>query len=296
MLVAVTAATERRVLVTGASGKLGRVVVAELARPGSGLTPVAVDREAPAGGDLDGVPVRTLELTDQAAVREAVAGCDAVIHLAAYPRPGIVPDATLFANNTQATYQVLEVAAAGGVGTVVLASSASAYGMTYARRPFSPRYVPIDEDHPLLAQDAYALSKVVDEATAQRFARGFGLAAVALRFHLVAWPGQVADLVARLAADPGPEARNLWGYVEVHDAARACVAALRVKEGFHAVNVCAADTLCAAPTAELLARYHPSTEVREPIVGTASAWSTARARDLLGFAPRWSWRSSSPRR
>jgi nucleoside-diphosphate-sugar epimerase len=52
---------------------------------------------------------------------------------------------------------VAELAAAGaaaacGIRNVVMASSASAYGMTFAPEPFSPAFVPIDEDHPLLTR------------------------------------------------------------------------------------------------------------------------------------------------
>jgi nucleoside-diphosphate-sugar epimerase len=100
-----------------------------------------------------------------------------------------------------------------------------------------------------------------------------------------------ARAVADLARDPGKDVRNLWGYVEAGDAARACRLALDAPAGFHPVIVSAGDTLCAAPTEELVRTYHPKTELRRPIPGTASPWSTERARRLLGFEPRWSWRS-----
>jgi nucleoside-diphosphate-sugar epimerase len=282
------AAVKRKVVVTGAAGKLGRCVVAQLVTAGIGV--VAVDRRRPADGELDGVPVAVVELHDPEATRRALGGCDGVVHLAGIAGPGRVPDAELFANNTQATFHVLAAAAAGGVRSVVIASSASAYGMTFAPEPFSPRFVPIDEDHPMLAKDVYALAKEVDERTGAMFARSAGMAVVALRFHWIVDAVEARQAAARLAEDPGNDARNLWSYAGTQDAARACRLALEAPAGFHPVNICAGDTLCEAPTEELIRRYHPDTEVRRPIPGTGSPWSTERARCLLGFEPGWSWR------
>jgi hypothetical protein len=44
------------------------------------------------------------------------------------------------------------------------------------------------------------------------------------------------------------------------------------------------------PTEELLRTLLPTTELRSPLPGNASAWSTTRARELLGFVPEYSWR------
>jgi nucleoside-diphosphate-sugar epimerase len=187
---------------------------------------------------------------------------------------------------------MLTAAAEEGIRHAVISSSVCAYGTTFARRPFSPRYAPVDEDHPLAPQDPYSLSKVVDEASGRAFADGYGMSVVALRFHWIGAADEVRAQAARLAALPEPVmSRDLWCYIEVGDAARACELALRVPEGFHALNICATDSLSRVPTEELLSRFHPDTEIRTRIEGTASAWSTVRARQVLGFVPEYSWRT-----
>ncbi|WP_162606328.1 NAD-dependent epimerase/dehydratase family protein [Jiangella asiatica] len=279
----------RTVLVTGAAGRLGRSVVTMLRSAGSAV--VAVDR---APGVVDGVQVRAADLADPHAADTVVAGCDEVIHLAAIPGPHAAPAATVFANNTAVTFRVLHAAAARGIRTAVVASSVSAYGLTFGPASFSPRYVPIDEDHPLTPYDPYGLSKQVDEHTAAMIARSTGLTVVAPRFGWIATRDMVAERVRQVAADPGAgkSVRELWGYVELGDAARACVAALDVRDGHHSVNVLAPDSLSTTPTAQLVARFHPSTRIRAGLTGTASAWSGDRAARLLGLGSMWSWRDA----
>lgn len=275
-----------RVLITGAAGNLGGAVRDELTA--HGIQVLAVDRSPGQG-------ITQLDLLDIDAVRAAARGCDAAIHLAAYPAPGIVADNELFANNTQATFHLLTAAAEQGMAAVVIASSISAYGMTFAHRPFSPRYAPIDEDHPMAPQDTYGLSKVIDEQTAQMMTRAHGMSVVALRFHWVTDLARARDRARRLTHISDPVSiRELWSYIDRRDAAAACWRALAVRDGFHALNTCAADTLCHTPTSELLARHHPDTEIRADLDSYRSPWSTDRAREVIGFVPRWTWRSTAP--
>jgi nucleoside-diphosphate-sugar epimerase len=272
-----------KVAITGAAGRLGKRVVAECRDAGIGV--VAVDRVPSADLTLDAV----MELHDLERVRETFAGCEGVIHLAAIPAPGHVPDDQLFANNTQSTYAVLNAATAAGVRSIVLASSASIYGMSWAPRPLSPAYVPIDEQHPLNIHDTYALTKQVDECTAAMLARLHPeCSVVALRLQWVATTVEIREMAARLTVDPTEQAQNLWSYVEAGDAARACRLALTAPAGFHVVNVCAAETLCKVPTEELVRTYHPQTKAREPLPGTATPWAMDRAYELFGFQPEWS--------
>lgn len=277
----------RRALVTGAAGRVGRAVVADLVNVGFEVRPT--DRPEQALSP-DGVQIVPADLADPDAVRELAEGCEAIVHLAAYPSPIGRPGHEVFANNCLATYHVLAAAVDAGVERVAMASSCSAYGMPWAHRPFSPLYVPLDEDHPLLPQEAYGLSKQVDERTAEMFTRGHDLTVTALRFHWVATAEEIHARAKELASDPqdGRAAPELWGYIEIGDVARACRLALDAPAGFHALNICAADTLSDVPTAELIARQHPTTEVRSSLEDTTSPWSIARAREVLGFVPQWS--------
>jgi nucleoside-diphosphate-sugar epimerase len=285
--------TAKRILVTGARGGFGPWVVDELLT--NAYRVVAADRRPLDGVTPSGVEPRRFALYDRRKLAEALEGCSGVVHLAAYPSPKGHPPEVIFRNNTGATVSVLEAAAHAGVATAVIASSISIFGLTYAPRKLSPRYVPVDEDHPLDLLDPYALSKAVDEMTALSLHRRTGITVIALRFHWIVAQGQAKAAAEALRENPDDAATNatanLWGYVDARDAARAVRLALEHPEiGFAALNITAADTLASGPTTDLVTRYHPSTEIRRGVRGFRSAWSFARARRLLGYEPRHSWR------
>ena len=275
-----------RVVVTGAGGHIGRHVAAELIARGHEVVPV--DRALPGDGDETGAwhvgDVRDAGFMSTLMARTRP---DALAHLAAIPRPTLGAPLDVFATNTQATFVALEAAGDVGVGRVVIASSTSALGTVFpvaAAAPVSPLYAPVDEDHPFLGSDPYALSKQVDEATAATMQRRHGYQVVALRIpNTGPMDAQVAR-AADVAADPSILANELWAYLDIRDAARAFVVALECDvAGWNVVNVMAPDTNAADPTADLLARFHPTTRMRRPIEGRQVPFDLTRARDLLGF-------------
>ena len=214
---------------------------------------------------------------------------DALVHLAAIPRPTLGAPLEVFATNTEATFVALEAAGEAGVGRVVIASSTSALGTVFpvaTAAPVSPLYAPVDEDHPFLGSDPYALSKQVDEATAATMHRRHGYQVVALRIpNTGPMDAQIARAAA-VAVDPSILANELWAYLDIRDGARAFALALeRDLAGCTVVNVMAPDTNAAEPTADLLARFHPTTRSRRPIEAADVPFDLTRARDLLGFEP-----------
>ncbi|HEY7029778.1 MAG TPA: NAD(P)-dependent oxidoreductase [Thermomicrobiales bacterium] len=279
-----------RILVTGGSGKLGRVVVRELVAHGYEV--VSADQRAPSERPTDHRFVQT-DLGDVGQVAGAMAGCGAVIHLGAIPNPYDHADEVVFLNNVGATFATLQAASLLGVKKAVFASSISALGTAWALEPFAPLYAPVDEAHPLIVKDPYGLSKEVDERTGEMFHRRTGMQVVALRFHWVAGEGEAKERAAQLAADPGRDNwwRLLWGYIDVRDAAAACRLGIEADGlAFEACNVVAADTLAAQPTEELIRTYAPTVEIRQPISGTAGGFSIEKGRRLLGWEPVHGWR------
>jgi UDP-glucose 4-epimerase len=287
-----------QVVVTGAGGRLGQVVVRVLLA--EGLDVLAVDRQFPAwqGGPIGmgapgaGVLQHLLaDLQDLGQVYGALADADAVVHLAAVPSPGGRPAEEVFGNNTMAQFHVFEAAARLGVRRVVSASSFSAYGFPFQRLPIVPDYLPVDEDHPLIPQDPYGLSKVVGEQIADAYVRRGSGQAVSLRLTRVTPQDKMADLVAHARDQPQQFIRELWAYIDTRDAARACLAALTADvDGHVVVHASAADTLSATPTDELLRQWLPQVPVREH--GSADRWplvTVERAQKLLGFTPEHSW-------
>jgi nucleoside-diphosphate-sugar epimerase len=280
-----------QVLVTGGSGKLGRFVVEDLAAHGYQV--VSIDQHRPAT-----LPDRArfvqIDLHDIGQICGAMKGCEAVVHLGAIPNPYDHADEVVFANNSQATFAVLQAASLLGLKRIVIASSASAYGAAWSPRATMPRYAPVDEEHPLDNHDAYGLSKVVDERTAEMFVRRDDLQIAAMRFHWVGAPDEIAAIrtEGRDEAWLKQSAKILWGYVDARDAATACRLAIETDfGGFEAFNVVAPDTQSDIPTEELIRRYTPSTAIRDSLPGTTSGFSTEKARRILGWEAQHGWRS-----
>ena len=240
--------------------------------------------------------VRVLEsdLGDVGEVAAAMSGAETVIHLGAIPGPNRHADEVVFVNNTRATFAVLQAARLLGVRKAVIASSISALGPSFSPEPTTPLYAPVDEDHPLLGADPYALSKEVGERTAAMFHRRCGMAIAALRFTFIGRPDELAESAARIRANPASGSRTLWSYVDIRDAATATRLALEADGlAFEVFNVAAADTLSDIPTEELLREHAPALEIRQPIPGHASAYSSEKARRVLGYEPAHSWRAES---
>ena len=281
----------QRVAVTGSSGHLGRAVIDDLATHGYQV--VGIDRVvAPEASHptyaWDGQAVEPLvPLLD---------GCAALIHLAAIPAPLGHPPEVVFGNNTQATYAALEAAGTVGISSCAIASSGSAYGTAWSPLPTRLRYVPVDEDHPMINYEPYGLSKQVDELTATVMVRRFAMSVAALRFHWIATREQQLDFVAKLTGprDFDDELRNLWGYVDLRDAASACRLAIEASAqqpyGFVAMNIVAADALSTTPIADLLAEHAPEIEIRSELRSTQGAFAIERARAVIGWTPQHSWR------
>lgn len=275
------------VLITGAAGVIGRAAVSHFRSIGVRVTALVLDDP----GDLVLDRVVVGNASDRAVVADALDGVDAVVHLAAIPRP--VPGASdaVFAGNTAATFAVLDAAGERGIRRAAIASSVNALGIGWsAEFGAGPVYVPLDEDHPSQAADPYSLSKQVDEITAAAVARRYGMTVVALRFPFVgsldgAAPGwDLTGRAARFADDPALGTAELWLYLETRDAARALELALQVPEpGAHAVFVAADRTVVPYRTEDLLDAYHPVVPRRRALPGRTAPVDLSRAARLLGF-------------
>ena len=290
------ALSPERVLVTGAAGTLGRAVTSELLDHGYAVH--AIDQHRP--DTLPDGPIWFVQadLHDVGQVAYAMSRCAAVIHLGAIPSPYAHADEVVFRNNTLATFSVFQAASLLGIDRVAFASSGSLYGTAWTPKRFYFQYAPVDESHPFLPHDVYALSKEVDEATARMFVRREHMSAAALRFHWIATREQLLARVRESGDEVTPvDGRSLWGYVDLRDAARACRLAIEVAKvrpyGFRPFNIVAADTLINVPTEEAIRRATPDTEIRSPLPGFAGGFDISSAREILGWVPEHSWRDDS---
>lgn len=272
----------KRVLVTGAAGRIGRAVVAALTDQGMAVHGLDPDSSVAADEVFVG------SAADPALVRQALHGVDGVVHLAALPAPHRGTPLEVFGGNVSATFTVLDEAGRAGIRHAVIASSYAATGLPFARELQHPAYVPIDVDLPAQVEDPYALSKQADELTAAMMGRRYAMSVVALRYPFVGGiTERLPDHAAAIAADPAAGARDLWAYLDLRDAADAAVLALGVGEpGAHVVYVAAPQTLSPLPTQTLLDRYHPGVPRRAPLPGRTVPIDLVPAARLLGFHAR----------
>jgi nucleoside-diphosphate-sugar epimerase len=272
-----------RIVVTGGAGKAGRAVVRELVDDGRDVLSVDLVR-------LPDLPCAQLvaDLTEHGETVDALKGAEAVVHLAAIPAPGLKPDELTFRVNTTSTYNVFAAAPLLGLRRVVWASSETVLGLPFDE---PPRYAPIDEEHAPFPESTYSLSKVAAEAMAEQFSRWTGIPYVGLRFSNVM---ELHDYERFPGFQDDPRLRrwNLWGYVDARDVAQCCRLALDADlDGAEVFIVAAADTVMNRPNAELMAEVYPDVELRGELGEHDTLLSIEKARRVLGYEPRYSWRS-----
>jgi uronate dehydrogenase len=193
------------VLVTGASGLIGRMIRPRLVDLGWELH--CLDRRP--NGDED---VMSIDVLDTEALDAATVGCGAVIHLAGIP--GEAPLAQILEANVQGTQAVLDAALRRGIRRVILASSNHAVGM-WERSPDEDLQVDI-RPRP---DTFYGVAKVAAEALGQLYADRFGLEVVSLRIGNVREePTYRRDLATWLSPDDAARlfAASLTGNVSGH--------------------------------------------------------------------------------
>lgn len=275
-----------RIAVTGAFGKAGRAVVADLLAHGYDVT--ASDVTGPVGGDSTlGVEMIRADLTDYGQVIEVLAGADAVVHLANIPAPGRATAPETFAQNATMNSNVFLAAQRLGLERVAWASSETTLGLPF---DVPPRYAPVDEAHFPLPTSTYALSKVISEQLAEHVSAWSGIPFVGLRLSNIFRPEDYATL-ASFQGDATLRRWNLWGYIDVRDAATAFRLALEADvTGSHNVIIAAADTIMNRPSADLLAEVFPGVALTREIGEFETLLAIDGARDLLGYAPAHSWR------
>ncbi|MEV4639086.1 NAD(P)-dependent oxidoreductase [Actinoplanes sp. NPDC049548] len=276
-----------RVAVTGGSGKLGRAVVEDLEQHGYDV--VNLDVAAPR-------PALKIDLTDFGQTVEALTAIDdrygsvdAVVHLAAIPAPGLLPNAATFHHNITATYNVFQAAKLARITTVVWASSETVLGLPFTT---PPPYIPVDEAYPARPESTYSLVKHLEEQMAAEFCRwNPELKMIGLRFSNVMEPADYAEFPS-FDADPRARSWNLWGYIDARDGAQAVRKGLEFDgTGCEVFIIANADTVMSRSSASLAAEVFPGVPVTRELGEHETLLSIDKARRILGYEPEHSWRS-----
>lgn len=271
-----------KVLVTGASGRIGRALMLRLSR------------EHQVRG-LDRAPSSTAhwvgDLGDAALLQRALTGVDAVVHCAALhaPQVGQVPDAEFDRVNVQATEALARAACAAGVGQLVYTSTTALYGAV-ATPDGAAAWV--DEDTPPQPRTVYHRSKLAAEALLARWAEAGAFDLTVLR-------------MGRCFAEPAPAmaVARLHRGIDARDVAEAhALALLRARPGVHRHVLSGATPFAAADVQALQADAAALIRERVPALAAAFAargwalparidrvYDSRRAQHELGWQPRHGW-------
>ena len=312
------------VLVTGGTGFVAGWTIVELLRRGHGVRTTvrslareeglrwAIAQQVDAG---DRLSVVAADLTADTGWDEAVAGCANVLHIAS-PLGGGDDDERLIAAARDGTLRVLGAAAKAGVKRVVMTSS------TAACTPAKPLKRAIDEsdwadpDQPGLS--SYRKSKVLAEKAAWDFMAGAkGMELVTIRPGAIFGPvmnrdqlGSVGIIDRLLKGQPPALPRLGFNIVDVRDLADLHIRAMETPEAAGERFIAMGDALWYADIAATLktrlgeraakvttanmpdlvakglAAVNPQMKALLPLLGRTQAFSTDKARRVLGFAPR----------
>lgn len=178
-----------RVCLTGGAGLIGRAAAEYLLERGHSVHMIDVAAET----DAPHTTYASIDVTDYAALFAQIRGCEAVVHLAAIRNATRDPGHEVYRVNMTGTFNVFEAAAQHGIKRVVQASSINALGCAWAVGDWTPRYLPVDEDHPLTPTDPYSFSKQQIEEVGDYYWRRERISSVALRLPGIYSPEKRRD-------------------------------------------------------------------------------------------------------
>ncbi|MEY4466662.1 MAG: hypothetical protein RIR21_455 [Pseudomonadota bacterium] len=307
---------QTKILVTGADGFIGSHLTEALVRQGYNVRAFTLYNSFNFWGWLDHCSedvkgkfeVFSGDIRDPYGVKEAMKGCDAVLHLAALiaiPYSYHSPD-TYVDTNVKGTLNVLQAARELGVSRVIQTSTSEVYG--------TARFVPITEDHPLQGQSPYSATKIAADQLAYAFYTSFGLPVVTMRPFNTYGPRQSAravipTIIAQLAS--GKRQIQLGAITPtrdfnfVKDTVNGFIAALRSDAGLgEVINLGSNFEISIGDTVRLIgeamgvdveiltdeARIRPETSEVQRL------WAdNSKARDLLGWQPSYGGREGFKR-
>lgn len=188
---------KKKVLVTGSEGFIGSHLVETLVARGYDVRAFVLYNSFNSWGWLEELPKNVMEnvevftgdVRDPNAVRSALKGMDAVLHLAALiaiPYSYYAPDAYVD-TNIKGTLNVLQGSRDLGIERVLVTSTSEVYG--------TAQYVPIDESHPYQGQSPYSATKIAADRLAEAFYRSFELPVTIVRPFNTYGPRQSARAV-----------------------------------------------------------------------------------------------------
>ena len=306
----------KKILVTGADGFIGSHLTEALVRKGYDVRAFVLYNSFGTWGWLDRSPdqirasldVFAGDIRDPHGVKEAMKGCDAVLHLAALisiPFSYHSPDAYVD-TNVKGALNVLQAARELGTKRVIHTSTSEVYG--------TARFVPITEDHPVLGQSPYSASKIGADQLAYSFFASFGTPVTIARPFNTYGPRQSARAVIPtvIAQIANGASRLKLGAIHptrdfsfVGDTVAAFIALLESEKGLgEVINFGSGFEISVGDTVAMIAEVMGAAieietdaqRVRPALSEVERLWAdNAKARNLLGWSPAYGGREGMRR-
>ena len=292
-----------KVLITGASGRLGTYVIRELAER---HTLVLMSRRQPPD-EFAKLPFIQGDLNNFEDCQRAVKGVDAIQHLGAQPGPvdhpdmragaaekGIPFDAT-FKTNMLGTYYLMQAAIEADVKMVVMSGSncALGHGFRISKTHMPIDYLPLDEEHPCYPEDSYSFSKRCGEDLLASYTRAYGIRTYITR------PAGITPEERRKQMAENVKPTNgwtpwLWCWVGSEDVASAHRLIMEKADALPPHDVYflnADDTSALEPSLELVERFKPEflSKVRT-LKEHQSFINCDKLKNAVGWQHETSWR------
>ncbi|KAJ5294719.1 hypothetical protein PENANT_c014G02595 [Penicillium antarcticum] len=294
----------KRIVVTGGSGKAGQHILRYLLDQGHDILNLDL---IPLPADLESrVHTLKVELTNTGQVYSALGSHfhlsepfreplgiipDAVIHLAGYSRNMIAPDDETFRCNTQATYNIIEAASRLNIKKIIIASSVTVYGVSYAEGDVDYPSFPVEETVDANPMDTYAISKVCGERVARGFSRRYGSDIYVLRIGRIVAPEEYKEAMFRSYVEtPEKWAPHGWAYIDARDLGQMCDLAVKTTGlGFQIFNAINDEITNYERTADFLARVCPGVPITRELGAREAPISNRKIKEMLGFKEQHHW-------
>ncbi|HEX2971152.1 MAG TPA: NAD(P)-dependent oxidoreductase [Tepidisphaeraceae bacterium] len=269
-----------KIAVCGGSGRVGQGVVKELVRRGHQV--LNLDRRPAESESAQFVQV---DLADRARIEPLFKGLDAVIQLAEIPpvHVGLAAE-DVYAHNTRVSTVILQTAADVRVPRLIYTSTCQVYGC-WGEDAVPPRYLPLDEAHPVCPRNVGALGKVANEDYAQWVCEHSQLSVAVFRLPWVmnfepteTWWRELESQVGGL--------EGLGTYVHQRDVE--CAYALAVEKpraGYEVYQLCADEIASVMPLRDRLKQMPGYPALPDDWPGNRSPVLTDKARAHFGWRP-----------
>lgn len=278
-----------RVLITGSQGRVAGGIITALADSHKLRLSHYKEPEKRCGHEFV-----KMDISKYNEVENAVKGVDVIVHLATKgsKAPGKLGIEETISINVEGTANLLEASVKHNIKKFIYVSSVCIYGLSFINK-IAPQHFPIDEEHPLVPEDYYGLSKLLSEELCGYYSRRYNLSTIALRIGRVILPDKPYNYkeVLRRGEEKEDPIITFWNHIDVRDVAQAVSLSIESKlEGFHAFNITAEDHLFDTKARTLINRYYPEVKIRNNgFREQGTFFDINKAKSLLGFNPKFSY-------